>query len=110
MWTCGMDMAMQQASPASTSSACSIAGERPACPEGCALPLGDSLRTALDRWRSIRQSGSMAIVQTMPTVMWVWRQPTLSIICSRIGGQTAPAKIIATGDNADRHAAMALEP
>ena len=104
MCTCGIDMATQQATPATHSSACSAAGEKPSgrsdteaatgAPEACG---GTSDAGVMDRaadggrGRSTNASGSIATRQKMPTPVYVCRQPTLSMKCWRIGGHTAPA-------------------
>ena len=42
--------------------------------------------------RSARVRGNIVTAQKIPTPICVWRQPTVSMKCCRIGGHTVPAR------------------
>ena len=60
------------------------------CRGPCRTGPGPSTMDARRRSRSA--NGSMAETQTTATTRCVWRQPTVSIRCCRIGGQIVPAR------------------
>jgi hypothetical protein len=53
---------------------------------------GPILSSIAARPLSSNASGTMVTTQKPPMNMYDWRQPTAAIVCSRIDGQSAPAR------------------
>ena len=66
MWTCGIDMATQQAKPAISSSTCSARGDRPSDSGDFTPPVVTEVSCAGGRRRSARESGSIVARQNRP--------------------------------------------
>ena len=91
MWTCGIAIATQQATPATHNIACSALGERPAAVCAAALKASAAAPPSLGaRRRTIGTNGSMASAHTAPTAICVARQPSTLTKCCRSGGQITP--------------------
>ena len=70
MWTCGIDMATQQATPAMLSSTVSAFGDRPSGRSGFAATVAElAVLIAGGRLRSTRARLSITTMQKMPTPM-----------------------------------------
>ncbi len=91
MCTCGIAIATQQAMPAIASSPCSVFGLSPSVPRTCVTTPGAACSTGVGR-RIIRISGIIVTMQKMPMPICVARQPSLTMKCCTIGGQTAPER------------------
>ena len=91
MWTCGIDIATQQATPATHKIACSALGDRPAavCAAACEASTAGPPSLGARR-RSIGTNGSIASAHTTPTAMCVIRHPSALTKCCRSGGQITP--------------------
>src|SRR3989475_9889442 len=93
MWTCGMDMATQHASPATERSASKAFGVRPNGRSGRFAMAPEVARPGKGgRFLSSNASGSIVARQNTPNPMYVTRQPAVSKKCCSTGGQTAPAR------------------
>ena len=94
MCTCGIDIATQQATPASARSHCSAGAERPSVP-GAAKPAAPPRRLlmrAAARGASVSASGTIVATQNRPMPTCVARQPDVAMKCCTIGGQIVPAR------------------
>ena len=80
MWTCGIDMATQQAKPARQSTTCSALGERPS-PGPPARKSAEAAGSVGARRRNTSRNGSMLSAQNTPMPTWVARQPSLETKC-----------------------------
>ena len=94
MWTCGIDIATQQLRLAMTSMACSAPGDSPRGrgDHDAGGKLDDAGSVGGGRLLSTRVSGNMVTAQDRAIPTCAWRQPTLSIKCWMIGGQSVPAR------------------
>src|SRR5688572_12506629 len=92
MWTCGIDIATQQLSPAMISTACSAAGDIPRGREMCDATCGGAEVASVsgDRRRRASANGTMDATQKTPMPTYVGRQPALPKKCCTTGGQTVP--------------------
>ena len=89
MCTCGMDIATQQASPATHKRISKAFGDRPssaAAANGSAVVAGVGARR-----RSAETSGSMVTAQNTAIPICVARQPCVAMKCYSSGGQIVPA-------------------
>ena len=93
MWTCGIDIATQQATPATINSAISVLEERPSVPR-VPLDTAPAASAGCDGAgrRIARMSGSMATAQIRPMPIWVVRQPCVEMKYWISGGQIAPER------------------
>ena len=95
MWTCGIDIATQQLTPAMTSTVCSAAGDIPSGRDdrdADARGRGRRSRSAATAAGAASASGTMVATQNTAMPRYVRRQPALWMKCCTTGGQTVPAR------------------
>src|SRR5207245_9614399 len=93
MWTCGMDMATQHASPATERSASKAFGVRPNGRSGRFAVVPEVAWPGKGgRFLSSNASGSIVARQNTPRPTYVARHPAASKQCCSTGGQTAPER------------------
>ncbi len=94
MWTCGIDIATQQLTPAMTSTVCSAAGDIPRGrgDRDAARGVVDVVLVSGDRRRRASTSGNMVATQKTAMPRYVRRQPWLWMKCCTTGGHTVPAR------------------